>query len=58
MAPEIRGAGWNDHEVADSDLDPRLTTGTHIGLACLIRLDRVNEDVSEWIGGHETERIP
>ena len=42
VTPEIRGTGWNDDEMPDTDVDPRLAAGTHIGLARLIRLNETD----------------
>jgi hypothetical protein len=38
---------WNNNEMPDPRLDPRITPGAHVCLARLIRLDRVDHLVSE-----------
>ena len=49
---------WNNNEMSDPGLDPRITPGAHVRLARLISLDRVDNLVSEasiveeWVGLH------
>jgi hypothetical protein len=38
---------WNNNEMPDPGLDPRITPGAHVRLARLISLDRVDNLVSE-----------
>jgi hypothetical protein len=39
VPPQIGSIPRDDNEMPDPRLDPRLTPGAHVGLACLIRLD-------------------
>lgn len=38
---------WDNNEMSDPRLDPRITPGAHVCLARLIRLNRVDNLVSE-----------
>ncbi len=55
VAPEIGSGLRNDDQVANTDPDEALTTGTHVALACLVRLDRMHKMVFELT--QESRRI-
>jgi hypothetical protein len=42
MTPQIRGIIGDNNKMSDTYLDEVLTTGAHIALACLVRLDRMH----------------
>ena len=47
VAPEIGGVLRYDDEMSHTDLDRIVTTGAHVALACLIRLDRMHNVLAE-----------
>ena len=48
-----------NNEMPDSQLDPGLTPRTHVGLACLIGLNSINDIiVPESLSLHEAKSIP
>jgi hypothetical protein len=55
---------WNNNEMPDPGLDPRITPGAHVRLARLISLDRVDNLVSGAcavvvrLGIHVVKSIP
>ncbi len=58
VTPKIRSTGWNDDKMPYTDLDPRFTAGTHVRLACLIRLDGTDDViVPELLGLHAGKSI-
>lgn len=58
MASQIRGILRYHDQVPNSGIDQRFTPGADIGLACLVRLDRVDDliiELSELIGAFDRD---
>jgi hypothetical protein len=47
VAAQIWFKPRHDHHMSDTGFDPRLASGTHVGLVRLIRLDRMDRLVVE-----------
>ena len=47
VTSQVGGGPWNNNDVTDTRLDPRVAAGTHIRLAGLVRLNGVHGCIVE-----------